>query len=71
MPRPSTFPEADEATGGTLAEEMQRRREAGDSFAAIARWLHATHDFTVSDETVRRWCDRLSIEKPEAEAVAG
>lgn len=63
MPRSSTFPEADLAAGGTLALELRQRREAGESFATIARWLHVTHDFTVSDETLRRWCTALGIEK--------
>jgi len=62
VPRPSTFPEADLAAGGDLAAQLRARRGAGESFETIARWLLTSHAFTVSAETVRRWCADLDAE---------
>lgn len=66
MARTASYPLIDRLLGGTLEARLRERREGGQSFAEIARWLLVDHDLTVSIDTVRRWCADLGIEKPEA-----
>lgn len=58
MARTSMYPLVDRLLGGTLADWLSERREAGDSFATITRALEAEHDVVVTTETVRQWCYR-------------
>lgn len=50
------YPLVDRILDGCLERELTERRERGDSFATIARWLHSEHDIAVTAETVRSWC---------------
>lgn len=70
MARPSSLSLVDRILGGCLEQELSERRAGGDSYAAIARWLFATHDLEVTGETVRQWCRGYGIEKPEPEAAS-
>jgi hypothetical protein len=55
MPRPSAYPEADEATGGRLAELLHLWHDVeGLSFERIAVRLRE-FGVTPSGETVRQW----------------
>lgn len=56
------YPLVDRILGGTLPDELATRRTNGDSYATIARWLHADHDIVVTAETVRSWCSQLETE---------
>lgn len=60
------LPLVDRILGGRLREELTDRRLKGDSYATIARWLYEEHQVEAVGETVRRWCNELGIEKPEA-----
>lgn len=60
----------DRALGGGLCEFLQSRRDAGDSYATIARALHSDHDIAVTAETVRVWCSDLEIVAQPAEAAS-
>lgn len=49
----------------TLTAYLSYRRDNGDSFDTIARQLSSLIDvsgFTVTYQTVRRWCRRLGVE---------
>lgn len=70
MARPSSRSLVDRLLGGRLQEELTERRAAGDSYAVIARWFSADHDFDITPETVRQWCMSLGIEKAEPEGRA-
>ena len=61
MPPPDLYPLVDKIVGG-LPAFMAAAEEAGDSSETIARKLHATHDITVSGETIRRWRARARSE---------
>lgn len=52
---PSTFPLADRAAGGRLAELIARYRGEGESFEDIAYKLRQDHGIVTSSATVRRW----------------
>lgn len=69
MARPSSLPLVDRLLDGALRTELEGRRAAGDSYAAISRWFLLDHDLTIAPETVRKWCGTLGIEKPEPEAA--
>ena len=57
----------DRILGGRLDAELAERKDNGDTFDEIARWLEDTHDIKVSRETVRNWYN----ERPtESEAAA-
>lgn len=51
----------DRAVPGGLNDFLKSRRDAGDSYATIARALHSDHDIAVTAETVRVWCNDLGI----------
>lgn len=51
----SIRPFVDQALGGTLDSELRERRERGESFDSIARWLAAEHGIDVTSETIRNW----------------
>lgn len=55
----------DRALGGTLDAELRARREKGDSFDDIARWLAVAHDIDITSETLRIWCRDLPEPEPE------
>lgn len=65
MARRPIRPLVDKALGGKLDTELVTRRDAGNSFDQIARWLAFDHDIHVSSETVRGWCA-----EPDSEVVA-
>lgn len=46
-----------------LAEVMAELRAAGQSYVSVSRELYARHGIEVTGETVRAWCDELSIDK--------
>ena len=45
----------DRILGGRLDAELAARKDNGDTFDEIARWLEDTHDIKVSRETIRNW----------------
>lgn len=51
----------DRAVPGGLTDFLQSRRDAGDSYATIARALHADHAIAITAETVRVWCNDLDV----------
>lgn len=57
------YPLVDRILDGQLADELQRRRAAGDSYQTISRWLEREHDITVTTETVRKWCVDTDAER--------
>ena len=65
MARHDLFPLADKALHGRLEDRLRGERGEGRSFARIAYDL-TVEGIQVSDETVRRWCRELGIEKPRA-----
>lgn len=60
----------DRAVPGGLNDFLESRRNAGDSYAAIARALHSKHDIAVTAETVRVWCIDLGISDRSASGAA-
>lgn len=68
MARTSTFPLADLAMGGELADFLRAARDRKDSFETIAFTLRRDHDLVVSTATIRRWCDALAPEESASEA---
>jgi len=66
--RTASYPLIDRLLGGTLEAVLRERRETGQSFAEIGRWLLTEHDLAVSIDTIRRWCSDLGIEKQAASA---
>jgi len=60
--RPSTFPEADEATGGDLEDVLRIARTEGVSFPTVARMLLTEYGYVVSPETLRRWSIERGID---------
>lgn len=61
--RQPLLPLVDRLLKGKLAPTLQGWRDEGLSFAAMARRLEDDHDVIVTDETVRRWCDELGVER--------
>lgn len=59
-------PLIDRVLGGTLDAELRARRERGDTFDAIARWLLTEHDIDVTSEAIRQWVRDLPDPEPEA-----
>lgn len=51
----SIRPFVDQALGGRLADELRERRQRGDTFDGIARWLHIDYGIEVTSETIRNW----------------
>jgi len=49
-------PLVDRILDGKLDAELLARRDAGDSYLTIGRWLDGEHDIQVTTETVRKWC---------------
>jgi hypothetical protein len=56
MPPTDTYPLVDRIIPGGLAGWLQDAKSKDQSPAEMARRLHAEHDLTVSQDTVRRWC---------------
>ncbi len=61
-----TYPLADRALKGRLAEMLTTARTAGESYEQIARKLSTVRGVEVSSATVRRWCMELGIEAGSA-----
>lgn len=58
--RHELFSLVDKALDGRLVELLKERRDAGDSYDAIAKMLFERHDIDVSGETVRRWWNDIT-----------
>lgn len=62
VPRTKTFPLANLALGGRLAELLTAWRTAGLSHASIARKMQSEYGLEVNPELVRSWCREAGLE---------
>lgn len=56
--------EIDQALDGHLDEELIRRRDAGETYAAIAEWITAETGIEITGRTVNNWVDALVCNGP-------
>lgn len=69
-PRTSLWRMSDEATGGRLADRIAELREDGLSWRQMAQRLYAEHGLVVTDETLRKWGQKLGLDSSEAKAAS-
>ncbi|HKY14800.1 MAG TPA: hypothetical protein VJM33_07720 [Microthrixaceae bacterium] len=62
----SLYDLADRVLDGRLAEQILERRQNGESYQGLTRWLLLEHDITVSIETVRKWTLIAEATEPAA-----
>ncbi len=67
-PRSTVYALTNRLMDGALPELLQRWRNEGLSFYAMARRLEDEQDVMVSHETIRQWCHDLGIVGSRREA---
>lgn len=61
---------ADAAVGGDLYERLRKWRDAGVSYQAISNLLRDEIGTEISQETLRRWGQRLGLDKTPGQAAS-